>query len=104
MRIKHDTQWLAGSAFETHSELRIVGQHCANAGDNGRTARTQALHVFTCRSTGDPLTLARGHRGSPIETHRQLAANEGTSLAHAYYKAGIERLRLGYKEAARHLD
>ena len=73
LAIEHNTQRTPAAQLElriAHGEPRIVRQRRADAGDDGRRARTQSLHVRPRLLAGHPLTRAIGERGATIERSR----------------------------------
>ncbi len=102
--VEHHPQRLLDRLIETDIEPWIIGQHRADAGDDGGTAGPQPLDIGARRRRGDPLALARGHRRATVETHGQLAADMGQLAAHAADKTGVERLGLPAQQPHRHLD
>ena len=70
LAIEHDAQRPPAEQLElriAHGEPRIVGEHRADAGHDGRRARAQALHVGARRLAGDPVARAVGERRAAVE-------------------------------------
>ncbi len=88
----------------THGQPRGVHEHGIGAGQHHAGAGAQALHLGTCGRAGDPLAFAAGHRGAPVQAHREFGANERQAAFHTLDKAAVDLARLGFQHAAGDFD
>ena len=93
-RIDDDLERLPGRIDAAHVELRVVVPDGAEASQERAGARPPAMPVLPRCFSGDPLALAVGERGAPVEAHRDFHAHPRPAARHAGDEANVELARL----------
>src|SRR5213075_1983834 len=87
-----------------HRELRVVGLHGADAGEDRAGARPPVMAVAPGFGAGDPLRAAIFQGGAPIERRGDLEAHPGPAPRHARHEADIELARLVLQQSVLERD
>src|SRR5205823_5706266 len=96
--IDDDPQRLARRIDLAHRELRIVGAHRADAGEDRAGARAPAMAVAPRLGAGNPLRVSIGKRRAAVERRGDLHPHPGPAARDARDEADVELARLLRKQ------
>ena len=97
-RVAYNAQGIS-SAFDSAGELRIIGEHGADADHDGGVPQALGMHALSCGGAGNPARCAGSRGDFAIERHGILQRDIGRAVRDEVEEDGVEGVAFRLRDA-----